>query len=75
MWETLCVLSLLCPSLAFSGDLAHGEIKAKARSGVSHDELMWGWAGGVGGESRSDFVVPTFEMGMLVPPCFLVPVG
>lgn len=59
------MLSLLCPSLAFSRDLAHGEAKAKARSGVAQDELMW-----AGGEQ-----VPTFEMGMLVPLCFLVPVG
>lgn len=47
MWEMLCALSLLCPSLAFSRDLAHGEAKAKARSGVAQDELMW--AGGRAG--------------------------
>lgn len=41
------MLSLLCPSLAFSRDLAHGEAKAKARSGVAQGELMW--AGGRAG--------------------------
>lgn len=40
------MLSPLCPSLAFSGDLAHGEAKAKARSGVAQDEQLWAGGGG-----------------------------